>query len=168
MLFLLTAPFAQSAIKGAPFLPEEDARFDALEGNSLVNSQDGSHVKQLVVATYDFSKYGGSSTVNSGVIPIPNAKLPANALIVRSYLWIEKKLVGAGNTIAFSCQNANNIFTATNITPNAANSPVDGVETGASAVFANITAPCTVKATLAGNNLTAGKVTAYIEYVVHP
>lgn len=167
-LVLAAASLSHASLKGAPFLPEEDARFDALEGNSVVNAKPGFHAKQIAVATYDFTKMGGSSTLNGGLgagVYDLGVILPTNAVIVRDYLYTKVTPAGTNATLAFSCAAANDILSATSTIA----VPIsEGVSTGASTVFKNISAACHIKATIGTAALTAGNVTAYIEYVVHP
>ncbi len=173
LLLCFSAVAARADIEGAPFLPEEDVRFNAIEqGNHYkqycvpAGSCDGHYAKQTAQATYDFTVNGGSSTVNSGTVDLGVA-LPAKATILRSYLYVNTQpQTSNSGTLAFFCQTANNIKTAT-AAASWATGWVDGAATGASSVFGDITAACNISAKIATGALTAGKVTAYVEYVTH-
>jgi hypothetical protein len=168
VLLLTTASYA--AILNAPFMPEIDARFNALEGGNVIpttypiGSADGHEIQGLAQATYDFSKVGGAiGTYSLGV------KLPANAIITQSYLYsITQPTTAASGTLAFQCQNANDIITATAAASySSAGAAIAGSSTAAASAFKYTTAACTIQATIATGALTAGKVTAFVEYVVH-
>ena len=94
--------------------------------------------------------------------------LPANAVIYQSYWFTKTQFVDAGSgTVAFHCEDANNIFTAADITGNADNSIIAGNATGVIATMtAGIAAQCTVTATIATIEQTAGFLVLYIFYVV--
>jgi hypothetical protein len=94
--------------------------------------------------------------------------LPAKSIITRSFFYTDTQFVdGGAGTVALSCEDANNIKTATDITGNAVGVIVEGESTGAASAFkASIAADCEVTATVAGAAQTAGKLTAYIYYVV--
>ena len=163
---------AHADIQGAPFIPEIDKRFDALEqGNHFKTgvypsgAADGHWVKQLAVATYDFAKYTGAiGTYSLGT------GLPKNAVITESWLYsITKPTTSASGTLAFKCQNTGDILAATAAGSfAAAGASLDGVSTGATAAnFKYTTAACTMQAVIATGALTAGKVSAFVEYMVH-
>ena len=173
-LFMLFAANAFADIEGAPFLPEIDARFNAIEqGNHFVNnkfpmgSADGHYVKQIAQATYDYSKQGATAgatgTYDLGI------SIPANAIILQSWVYsITKPTTSASGTLAFKCQNTSDILATTAAASfAAAGASIDGSSTGAAAAFKYITAKCDIQAIVATGALTAGKVTAYVEYVIH-
>jgi hypothetical protein len=151
---LLTLAFATPSfaeLKGTPFMPEVDRRFDAVEAVKTVR------------VVYDVSKQGGAI----GAISLP-AALPAHAIIIRSWFEIKVQFVDAGaGTVALSCEDANNIKTATDITGSAVGALVEGASTGAASAFTtSIAAPCVITATVAGAAQTAGALTLWVSYVV--
>lgn len=170
LLAVLALP-AHAAIKGSPFLPEVDQRFNALEQGMTIPSKtypqgsaDGIAVKHYAKATYDFAKKGGAiGTIDLGV------GLPANAIITRSYIYsITAPTAGVGGTLAFQCQNAGDVLAATGFASfGAAGASIDGASTGAASAFKYLTAACTVKAVIAAAAFTAGKVVVYVEYSIH-
>ena len=166
------ATFAHADLEGAPFLPEIDRRFDAIEQGNHIKSgsypagaSDGHYVSQMAQATYDFSvQTGATGTYSLGV------KLPANAIITESWVYsITKPTTSASGTLAFKCQNASDILAATAAASFAsAGASIDGSSTAATAAnFKYTTAACTIQAVIATGALTAGKVTAYVEYTIH-
>lgn len=171
LVLSLFSCFSYADIEGAPFLPEIDARFNALEqGNHLLTNSfpsgaaDGHYVKQSVQATYDFAKYtGGTGTYDLGV------SLPKNAIFVRSYVWsLTKPTTSASGTLEFKCQNSHDIMNPTAAASFAsAGAAVDAIQSGAASNFSTVTASCDIKAVIATGALTAGKVTVYLDYVIH-
>jgi hypothetical protein len=165
---LTTTAFA--ALEGAPFQPHDDKRFDTNETNitSLTTAQtqtaDGNLVKRVVRANLDC----GVSDCSVGTVSMVQT-LPANAIIYQSYWYTETQFVDGGSgTVAFHCEDANNIFTAADITGNADGSIVAGNATGVIATMtAAIAAECTITATIATAEQTAGVLTLFVEYVVH-
>jgi hypothetical protein len=156
---LLFALSAQAAIKGAPYQPEIDSRFDALEG-PVSTSPSGISSLHLATAVYNVAVNGGTSTAHDlGV------SLPAGAVIVRSFYDVNTIFAddNAIATLAVSCETANNIVTAAAVR---ASGPHEGVSTGASTVFKKITAACPITATPAVAPFTAGKATIFVEYVI--
>lgn len=154
MLVLFLA--LSSAHAAAPFIPEIADRFEKIED------------KKMLRVVYDTSVGSqGSSTVNSGVHSL-GAYLPAKAIITRSYLYVVTQFADSGaGTVALHCEDANNIKTATDITGSSAGALIEGQSTGAASAFVgSIAAECEVKATVAGASQTAGKLVAFIEYVV--
>lgn len=189
---LLTPFHSQARIAGTPFKPEVDKRFHQLEATTgdftfsladpntnaigagkvteaqqKVISADGLHSHRIARATWDFATDGGA------ISAIPNAAgvtLPAKALITRSWIYVTTQIVDAGSgTMAISCEDANNIKTATDLTGTAAGGFIEGASTGAiSAAVGSIAAACVITFTIAGAAATAGKITVFVEYVVSP
>lgn len=146
----------------APYAPETDNRFNAIEQVLENQTTDGLHALKVARATYDFSTQGGGSAadIDSGVT------LPANAIIVRSYMYVQAALTPSGTTMQVYCEDANNIKTATDITGSAAGSLIEGQSTGAASAFkAAIAAACNIKFRLGIHAGTAGKVNVFVEYV---
>ena len=121
------------------------------------------------VARYTFDTSVDGSAVGAYTL---GAKLPDGALITRSFIYIDTQFtddVSATGTVAISCEDANNLFTATDITGSAADSLLAGAiddDAITSAVKA-ISSDCSITATIAGGTQTAGKLTGWVEYVVH-
>jgi hypothetical protein len=120
------------------------------------------NAQRIAVAVYDFAVQGGTQAAfNLGVA------LPAKSTIIRSWIYTKTQLVGASSQMAISCETANNIKTATDLTGNAAGSYVEGASTGAASAFKDIVSACNITATISVANLTAGKLDIYVQYVVH-
>ena len=170
----LTMPsIARADLEGAPFIPEIDKRFDAIEqGNHYLQGKypsgsfDGHQVQQQVVATYDYSKLGGASTV-----PIDlGQSLPKNAIITQVGAWtlIPPNSLGGSTTLGFYCQNLGNLFsTLTLASAYSTVSAMAGIENATIANWSTVTAKCDVMAKIGVGTLNAGKITLFIEYVVH-
>lgn len=164
-LLAVTAVFSIAAIRGAPFMPEVDQRFDTLE--RLTSPQDyavdGLLAKRVARATYEVAVDGGGvGTHAMGVT------LPAKAIITRSFMQFGAAFSDNGSgTVAIHCEDANNILSAADLTVHPTAGLLDGVSTGASAAMrTNIAADCPIIATVATTAQLTGKITAWIEYVV--
>lgn len=180
LLLALTAVSAYADIEGAPYLPEIDKRFDAIEqGNHYLQgsypsgSADGHYAQQAIQVTYDFSKLGGSNTANpnglgAGIYDLGVA-LPKNAVIANSGIYsITKPTTSASGTLAFYCQNQYNILNPTAAASFAtAGAAIAGTQNGTITNWSVVTAKCDLLAKIGTGALTAGKVTLYVEYYVH-
>lgn len=133
-----------------PFGPELDARLQQVEN------------KKFIKTTYNVAALGGSSAAAITLGPV----IPAGAVILRDYFSIQTAFTGTGATVALSCETANNIFSAASLNNYTAGSTIDGVSTGASTLFKRIAADCPVKATVGTADLTAGKLTLWVEYIL--
>jgi len=153
-----------------PYHPKVNSRFNTVESRATVleakNTQtaDGALVLQLVRANLDC----GVSDCSAGTVSMTQT-LPANAVIYQSWWYTETQFVdGGAGTVAFHCEDADNIFTAADITGNAAGSIVAGNQTGVIATMtASIAASCTITATIATAEQTAGVLTLFVLYTVH-
>lgn len=156
-----------------PFSPEGERRYKAVEDRATTlealagtnaYASDGLLLKRVARVTYDVSggDSGGVGTHGLGV------SLPAKSIITRSYLYVVTQFTDSGSgTVALKCEDANNIKTATDITGFAAGTFIEGQSTGASSAFVgSIAAACEVSAVVATATQDAGKIIAFIEYVV--
>lgn len=164
---------ALAEVRGSPFAPHVDQRFDevedavdALEALPSNTSYTAEGISNLRVARFNYSVATDGGTIASRGLGVT---LPAKAVIVRSYLRIDTQFVDGGSgTVALSCEDANNIKTATDITGSSAGAFIEGQSTGASSAFiSSIGAACEITATVAGAAQTDGKLTGWVEYVVH-
>ncbi len=160
LLAVLFSLSSQAALRGSPFGPATDARFDAIE--SSTNS--GLGLQRLARATYDFAVQGGSSTATVKSLGVT---LPANAIITRSYIYTLTQVAGASSLVALQCETANNIFSSADMTGITAGTITEGVSTGAASVFQKITAACNISAKITAAAVTAGKFDVFVQYVVH-
>jgi hypothetical protein len=152
-LFSLIAvlSFAVNAHAGkTPFHGELEQRFINLENEKTV---------RLVYDVTSNSTIGATGTYGTGV------RLPAGAIITRSFAYINTLFAGSG-TLAVHCEDANNIFTAFTMSSRAEGTIVDGTATGTTTTMARgIAAPCEVTLTVGSSTITAGKATIYFTYV---
>jgi hypothetical protein len=157
-LFVMAMVFTVGAVQAAstPYLPEQDARFGSVEDLKVLRVQ------------YDVSKNGGTIGDHS-----LGKSLPKNAVIVWNYLYIDTAFTGTNATLAFYCEDANNLKTATDFSTFSAGTFQGGAVTGASAgafvgaSAANISSPCVVQAKVATAAESTGKATMWIHYIVH-
>ncbi len=148
------------------------ATVDILDGTILqtdiaVQSTDGLHLKRIARATLDCTD-GTTCPVGATSLGV---SLPAKALITRSYIYVVTQLADTGTcTVAISCEDANNIKTATDLTGTAAAGFIEGASTGTAATFqTGIAATCAITATVADGGScvpTAGKLIVFVEYAV--
>lgn len=164
-------------IENAPFMPETDRRFNAIEQGNHLNyscfpsgSCDGHWVRQTAQATYNYAVEGATAGA-TGTYTLPGpVSIPAGAIIQRSWVYsITQPTTSASGTLAFKCQNTSDILAATAAASFAsAGASIDGASnTGGASTFKYITTACNIQAVVATGALTAGKVTAYVEYLVH-
>lgn len=132
-----------------------------------VYTADGLHAARLARAEFDFA----DGDLDVGAHSLGQA-LPAKAVIIRSYIFVETQLADTGTcTLAIHCEDANNIKTATDITGTASLGFVEGESTGAASAFkGGIASACNITATVADGGScvpSAGKGTVYVHYVTH-
>ena len=166
---------AMADIENAPFMPEIDRRFDALEqGNHIKQglypqgAADGHYVKQYVKATYDFTTMGGASTVHDLGVSIP-----ANAVETRSWVYdiVQPVTNGSGAVIAFYC--AGSVSNPDLKQPigagayPAAGKVADGTQSGAATQFSTVASKCEINAAIQTGAITAGKIVLFVEYSIH-
>lgn len=135
-----------------------------------VGSQTTSGLSAVKVARFTWD-CGNGSGCPVGATPL-DASLPAHAIIIRSWFRITTQFADTGTcTAALSCEDANNIKTATDITGSAAGAIVEGQSTGAASAFIqSIASPCTITGTIADGGAcvpSAGKLTGWVMYVTH-
>lgn len=152
LLFIVTLAIGATTFAAqSPYMPEEETRFNALE------------TKRVARAVYDINTNGGSIAPHGlGVV------LPANALVTQVYFQIITQFVDGGvGTVALHCEDANNLYTATDITGFAIGTTTSGAATGAAAnMVKSIAAQCEITATVAGAAQTAGRLIVFVEYTV--
>jgi len=142
-------------------------------GGAAARMQLGTKLKEAgrIRAVYDIAVgNNGSSTVDSGVHFL-GVSLPANAIIIRSWVHIKTAFTGSGkvgqSTVAFSCEDAGNILAATDITTSAADALLTGVSDDAIGNFqTGIAAKCRINATVGGvgGGFSAGKLNLFVDY----
>ena len=137
----------------SPFVPKVITKLDAVKE------------RRMAKAVLDCSA-SGACAIGAHSLGV---QLPANALLTQSYYYSVVQPVSAGSgTIALSCEDANNILTAANLTSKTVGSISAGNQTGvASTMTAGISSACNITATVASSDYTAGKLDVYVEYVVH-
>jgi hypothetical protein len=130
---------------------------------ALSGSTDGLYVERIAFFTYDVAVDLGTVTTHGlGVT------LPAKAVITQSWYKIITQFSDSGSgTVALSCEDANNILTAGDITGISANTITTGASTGSAATMVRgIGAACEITATVATAAQDAGKLIGWVRYVV--
>lgn len=125
--------------------------------------QEGNFAKSIAYFVYDVAVDGGTSGAKGlGVY------LPARAVIVQSFYKIITQFSDSGSgTVALSCEDANNILTAGDLTGISANTITTGASTGSAATMVRgIGAKCEITATVATATQDAGKLIGWVEYVL--
>ncbi|HUD11434.1 MAG TPA: ice-binding family protein [Candidatus Saccharimonadia bacterium] len=96
LLAYFTQFSAHAAILGAPFIPEEDARFDALERAGIASvpgaPQVGTSAQPIARVVYNAATMGGSTTTPFYL----GVTLPANSLITRDYFNVSTAFAPSG------------------------------------------------------------------------
>lgn len=137
----------------------------AVEESMLaVGTADGLNAYRVARATWDFSEHGGAQTaIGLGVT------LPAKSIIEHAYFYTVTQVTDGGTgTGALSCEDANNLYSAADVTGNAAGTLVEGAPDGDVANFVTgIASACELTWTIAGADATAGKLNFYVRYTVH-
>jgi len=156
-LLILAVAFTVSALAASPFPPWLQKYIDQIP------NKNGRDVQRVARATFDIASTGGAAgTYNLGV------SLPKGAIITRSWYYVATAFTDAGDgTVAISCEDANNIVTAVDITGKALDSVNEGESTGAASAFKkSIAAGCNITATVAGSSIVStGKANIYVEFV---
>ena len=129
-------------------------------------------LKRLVKASWNATLNDqGSSTVDSGLHSL-GITLPANSLVTQSWFYTQVQGVDAGTTsgaatLAIQCEDANNIYSANDISGISVGTITAGANTGtAGNMVAAIAADCNVSVQIAGDNWSAGADIIFIEYVL--
>lgn len=147
-----------------PFGPELRSELNKISRDS----SDGEKVLKVARATYDVAVNGGATgtAYNLGVY------LPKNAVLVQSWFHVVTQFAGTG-TVALSCEDANNIYTAAQLSGSAAGDIVKGRQTGGTdSMTVGISDKCALTATVGpdggggGATLTAGKLILFVKYLV--
>lgn len=128
-------------------------------------SSDGNYALKVAKASYSFDD--GDLAVGAHGLGV---SLPAKAVIIRSWIHVTLQQVDTGTcTMAFSCEDANNIKTATDLSGSAADALVEGESTGAASAFKkSIAATCEITLTVADGGScvpSAGSGQVFVEYV---
>ena len=128
-----------------------------------LESADGVLHKRVARATWDFAADGGTiSAIDLSVT------IPAKALINFVYFFTVTQVTdGGAGTGALSCEDADNLFVAADVTGNADGTVVLGVpQNGAANMVKAIAANCNITWTIGGANATAGKLIFFVEYTI--
>lgn len=166
LLVAITVNAAIGRKDTAPFIPEVYKAIRELEDADTAYGTRITALEQIPVARtmraeYDVALHGGTIGAHSlGVA------LPAGAIIKRSFYQIGTQFVDAGaGTVALSCEDADNIVAAADITGKTVGSLTIGASDGAIAnMKTGIAANCEITATVAGAAQTAGKLVVFVEY----
>jgi hypothetical protein len=138
-----------------------------LETMLAVPSGSALYAARIARAVWDPS---GDATMRTVAAHGLGVTLPAKAIITRSFFHTKTSLVSASNngTIAFHCEDADNIFAAADIDASSgvAGQIAEGVSDGTAANMKIVDAACEITATVATNAFTAGKIDLFVEYVI--
>lgn len=169
-LMFATTVYAQTVTLDKQFTPFKTQvmkklyKLDDISATADYAVQEGHFQVRVAKAIYDVSTDLGTIAAH----PL-GVYLPAKALIKQAWFYIDQQFVDAGSgTVALHCEDAGNIFAAADITGSAIATITSGVQTGTAANMSKaIAAQCEITATVAGAAQTAGKLTLFVEYVVH-
>lgn len=155
---IATADLADNAVTGVKI-----AAGTVAESDLVVPTADGNNAGRMIRAVYDVAVDLG--TIGAHLLGV---SLPANSIITRSWFFTVTQFVDAGSgTVALSCEDADNILAAVDITGIAIGAKTTGVQDDAIANFTgSIAASCELTATVAVADQTAGKLILFVEYTV--
>lgn len=140
-----------------------------LAGNAPALGLDLHRCANLIVAVWDFAVLGGAIST----IKLPDDQgnpilFPANTIITRCWFYTVTAPVGASGTLAFgSGAAANDLKTATAITSFTLAAMVEGIPVYSAATNVALSSASSPSITIATTPMTAGKVKAFIEYVLY-
>ncbi len=144
---------------------EHYAAGSVLEDDLAVPTADGLNTERTARATFDC----GVGDCSVGTLA-STVTLPANAMLLQTWFRIKTQFVdGGAGTVAIHCEDANNLFTATDITGSGDGTITAGALDGHEAAdfLDAIAAPCIITMTIATAEQTAGIMNFYVKYVVH-
>jgi hypothetical protein len=168
---------ASASLNGAPYLPEEDARFDSIE-TLMDASIEGNYTRYSAKAIYDVAVDGGSSVVHDLGVTIP-----AGAVITGLYVYINTAFTDSGTgSLRLSCSGSGDLIDWNDFTRFSASAVLASggakQSSGGGAVmqqsaqsqagYNSLASACSVKAEVRSDSgyvpLTAGKATFVIDY----
>jgi hypothetical protein len=149
---------------GAPFIPEVDKRFNALENPSVNQPLNGLWSLQVARAQYDVAVVGGTSSATAKSLGVT---LPKNSIIWDGTIYVDTAFVGSSSTVALLCGSAA-ILPAQGITSWSSGNikAISAVGTAATAEDVG-TSACAISVKNGTASTTAGKLTLWLQYVVH-
>ncbi len=153
--------------------PTQKALFNNMNGVSYVNFLGNKLSESLgcVVGTYDFSKQGGAIGPFTMKDPDGNpVKLPANALVLNAFVYVKAAVTSLGSaTVAVTLESSGDLLAATAKASLTLAALVQGVPDFATVTDAVLTTvERTLTAEVAAAALIAGKIHAYVFYVLLP
>ncbi len=147
-----------------PFGPELKEQINKISRDNV----NGEKVLKVARATYDVSVNGGATGTAYGL----GVYLPANSVLTQSWFHVLTQFAGTG-TVALSCEDAGNIYSAAQLSGSAAGAIVKGRQTGGTdSMTVGISDKCQLTATVGadggngGATLSAGKLLLFVEYLV--
>jgi hypothetical protein len=147
-----------------PFQKYEKAKFETIEEGSALKTAE-------FMVEPSGTTYASAATVN-----VTLGTLPANAVINKSYFYIESPIVSASsNKLAVKCKTANDLFTATALNNTSkyasgvmVNGAVNWANTASATRILTGTTGCSVIAVVSGSGttgLTGGILHFIVEYL---
>lgn len=130
---------------------------------AIAENEDGLNAHRVARATWDFAVDGGAQ----GAIGL-GVTLPAKSIIEHAYFYTVTQVVDGGTgTGALHCEDANNLYSAADVTGNADGTLVEGIADGTTSNFVkDIASACELTWTIAGADATAGKLIFFVHYTV--
>lgn len=162
LIFLFVFLYSTTALaelKGTPFKPANDQRFDALEAVERDGVGRAKHVARI---TFDAAVTGGFGR-STGLF------LPAGTIITDSYGQVVTAFTNSatGGTLSLQCEDSDNLLVATDMTLFLAGRILQGEQAGSVPNITNaIAARCELQFAQTGMIWSAGKLIHFIEYVV--
>jgi hypothetical protein len=172
---LTLAHKSSAALLGAPYSPEIDARFNAIEVGSPFNVFNPGYAGNYpgiatgVGVNGTFGDYIAKQIINMTGVAIGTTSLtaipiPANAMITQAFFRVNTAYGPSGTTVAFQCLTTGDIFAATDKTGSAAGTIVSGIETGVATAILDVPNGCTPAMVTAVHPATSGQLELFINY----
>lgn len=159
VMFLAIGMLAQAESPFPPWLSRVTA--DKVAPAALGN---GHYFEKVAVVNFDATADSSLRTAEAHGMGV---YLPANAMVTQTWFSVQTQFTDSGSgTLAWSCEDANNLYTATDVT-GITTATTTGAATGSAATMVKgISSRCQITATVGGVPLDGGKMRFYVRYLV--
>lgn len=154
-------------------IPSADREtYNGFQGSLGFDSDMGEHLERkigVLKCTYDFAAQGGAvAAITMKRDNGDDATLPSGAIILGGIVHVVTAVLSTGSaTVALATgQTAADLLAATGKASLTLNALIDMVPVNTAATAIRLTAARTIKATIGTEVLTAGKIVAFIHYVL--
>lgn len=152
VLSFLAASVAFTVYGESPYQPHVAERFRQVENGAL----------RLLKVPYSFTATNAASGDNIST----GKSLPADAIVVDSFLYVDEALTGASdNTVAVSCESTGDLFAASGLTSHSQHDLIQGAVSGISTGLRSSDG-CDIEIDIGAGvtGLTAGRLVILLKY----